>query len=293
MRVKAATKGAARLAYIDARPIVAGISGGKDSTAMGLLLREWDIPFRAVFMDTGWEDERTQTYLIDVLEPLFGPIDRIRSSKYPGGMPDLIRAKKAFAWRLVRFCTEELKFKPIQAYLEAVSDEEDCEPINAVGIRRAESQARSAALEWEWNPDLDCEVWRPLVRWSTQDVIDIHTRHGVRPNPLYLKGARRVGCFPCIFSRKAEIRLVADLAPDRIATIRQLEAELTVARGSPRTYFHGRAAARSAKGAPAPDIYIDEVVDWARTAHGGRQGLLFDVDEPGCVRWGLCDARDD
>ena len=38
---------------------------------------------------------------------------------------------------------------------------------------------------------------------------------------------------------------------------------------------------------------IDKVVDWAKTAHGGKQRELFapsEVEEAGCVRWGLCEA---
>lgn len=40
----------------------------------------------------------------------------------------------------------------------------------------------------------DCEVWRPLLTWSYDDVIEIHQAFGIKPNPLYLKGAERVGC---------------------------------------------------------------------------------------------------
>lgn len=43
------------LAMLRARPIVLSASGGKDSTAAGLLLVEHDLPFQAVFADTGWE----------------------------------------------------------------------------------------------------------------------------------------------------------------------------------------------------------------------------------------------
>jgi hypothetical protein len=64
-------------------------------------------------------------------------------------------------------------------------------------------------------------------------VIAIHKRHGLAPNPLYLKGASRVGCWPCIYARKSEIKLVAEIDPGRIEILRQLEkevAELATAR---------------------------------------------------------------
>jgi len=54
--------------------LVANVSGGKDSTALMLALREADLPFRAVFADTGWEAPETYRYL-DTLRSKIGPID--------------------------------------------------------------------------------------------------------------------------------------------------------------------------------------------------------------------------
>jgi 3'-phosphoadenosine 5'-phosphosulfate sulfotransferase (PAPS reductase)/FAD synthetase len=45
------------------RPIIASVSGGKDSTAMALWLREQGQAFFPVFMDTGWEHADTYAYL--------------------------------------------------------------------------------------------------------------------------------------------------------------------------------------------------------------------------------------
>ena len=131
------------------------------------------------------------------------------------------------------------------------------------------------------------------------DVIAMHKRHGLPPNPLYLRGARRVGCWPCIFSRKEEIKLIADTDPKRIDQIRQLEAEVTeaarvkaAANGeelkTPRRFFHGHV--RSDRSIDTP---IDYVIDWSRTGRGGKQLMLLDTEPPGCVRWGLCEGHGD
>lgn len=279
---------------------VASVSGGKDSAAMALHLMERGIPFRSVFMDTGWEHPATYDYLRGPLAAAIGPIEEIRG---PLGMVDLIRKKGMFPPRVRRFCTQELKVRPMIRYLADL----DCDPVNVVGIRAEESQARSGMPEWEDSTSLGCSVWRPLIRWSEQDVIDIHTRHGLRPNPLYLAGASRVGCWPCIFARKREIRMMADLDPGRIDLIERLENEVTEAAaarargrgeepGNPPTWFQCPDGSLNEDGTHSGRYWpIRKVVEWSRTRHGGRQIELFQAapQDAGCARWGLCDTRAD
>jgi 3'-phosphoadenosine 5'-phosphosulfate sulfotransferase (PAPS reductase)/FAD synthetase len=278
---------------IDGRPVILSVSGGKDSTATGLWLKENEIPFSCVHMDTGWEHEWTETYVRETLPGVLGPVQIVQSEV--GGMEDWCKKKGMFPSRIRRWCTQELKIFPFRNYLRGLDDE----PVNAVGIRRAESKARSELPEWEHNKTFDCDVWRPLIDWTTQDVIDIHARHAVKPNPLYLRfGVERVGCWPCIFSRKAEIRAVADKDPEQIDRIERLEQEVGevararyAARGEPMdqnripALFYRR---------PRP-LPIRDVVEWSRTERGGKQLGLFspDYEREGCMRWGMCDTGEE
>ena len=273
--------------------VVANVSGGKDSAALSLHLRELGIEHRRVFADTGWEHPDTYRYL-DSLETVIGPIERVRPLL---GMADLIRKKGMFPGRTRRFCTSELKVRPLNAYMASIDPE--WRAIVAVGIRADESTARAGLEEWEHDGNaMERWVWRPLIRWTVDDVIAIHKRHGLAPNPLYLRGAERVGCWPCIYARKAEIRMVAEESPERIDEIRELE-DAVRARMEERISSDPEYRARAEeKRYRAPTFFqhgermmpIDEAAEWARTSHGGRQIELFDTDpDRGCLRWGLCD----
>lgn len=273
------------------RLVVASISGGKDSTALALLLREQGVPHVRVFADTGFEAPETYAYL-DTLRERLGPITVVRNealwaSALPGeeGMLTLIRRKRMFPARLMRFCTEKLKLHPIREHVRQLIDRGD-DVVNAVGVRAAESAARAAMAEWEFWDDMDVDIWRPLLRWSEQDVIAMHHRHGLAPNPLYLAGARRVGCNPCIHARKSDLRRLPE---SQLVKIRRVEDELTadaVARGCERptrAFFQTRGEGGALQFTP-----IDEVVRLAGL-HRGKP-IVGDPEPAGCVRWGLCDA---
>lgn len=285
---------------LDGRRVVASISGGKDSAAMSLWLHEHGIEHDRVFLDTGWEHDLTYEYLRGQLTAKLGPIIELRA---PRLMEDLIRHKGMFPSRVRRFCTTELKVKPMQRYLTTRCDAGD-EIINAVGIRSAESESRRLMPEWEWQEGFDCEVWRPLIRWTEQDVIDIHHRNGLPPNPLYLMGASRVGCWPCIHARKLEIRLIADKDPKRIVRLKLLEDDVAAA-AQARATRDGRDFTRPAWFQNPVSRAVDgrrdglcwpiaKVVEWSRTVRGGsaedKQENLFADMNDGCMRWGLCET---
>ena len=299
------------------RVYFASVSGGKDSAAMCLWLKEQGIPFRAVNFDTGWEHSETYRYLQEVLPEFIGPIES--HSREPqldeeregmaaeleemlGHRSAFVRwclHKGAFPSRRMRFCTENLKVLVCrdvmrQAHAEGLS------PISVVGIRAAESLARSKMKEKELAPKLECMVWRPLIRWSEQDVIDIHKRHGLPPNPLYLRGAMRVGCWPCIQARKSDLRMLEEPRIRLIERLEEMVGELArrriEARGeemeNPPHFF----LATRVMGTPDgkfPCVPIRKMVAWGKPVRGGRvldRQLGFPGLNDGCLRWGMCET---
>ena len=289
-------------ANLDGRPLVASLSGGKDSTAMSLQLMEWGLKFDAVFMDTGWEHPLSVKYVTEELPSVLGI--EIKTLRPKLSMIDRILRYGHFPSRRTRWCTRELKVSPYEAHISATY--KDTPPVSAVGIRAGESKARSTQPRWdvEAGDNMALRMWRPLIDWSVDDVIEIHQRHNVRPNPLYLKyGVERVGCWPCIFARKKEIATIAKADPERIDLIHKLEQtakSILELRGLDRNYAEANwppsmFALRTTR-AGETDIRsasIYEVIEWAQTARGGKQFELDLPEEPGCVRWGMCDTGAD
>jgi 3'-phosphoadenosine 5'-phosphosulfate sulfotransferase (PAPS reductase)/FAD synthetase len=234
--------------------IVVSVSGGKDSTAMCLNLFEQGYTkndFMRVFCDTGWEyPEHKES--VQKIEDMIG-----RESPFVR----LVYKKRMFPSRIVRFCTDNLKFKPLKKFYNDL----DADPINLVGIRREESKRRSKMDEWEWNAGFDCWTHRPIIDWTEKEIIDIHTRFGVIPNRRYLTGLHRVSCYPCMYARKKEIEVLDE---NRLQIIEYIENDLNV------TFFHS--------------MGIRNIHDYARTSYGGKQYKLFDSEPPTCEKWGLC-----
>lgn len=306
--------------------VIGSVSGGKDSAAMALYILEMrdkgdlvgDVEW--VFNNVGWDHPDLYAHL-DYLETVIGPIKRL-TPRLPDlggdvlarveeieevlgiGVSAMVRYavhKGLFPGRTMRWCTELLKIAPFLEYVEALG----VDVVNAVGVRAEESEARSGLPEREpmrsrGGAEIDgIEVWRPLIRWSEADVIAIHHRHGVRPCPLYLRGARRVGCWPCIMARKDELRMLA--ADDRrVRAMRMIEALVDdmararrerdgadLAGWAPPRFFQRRSADKAGK---YPCIPIDEVLDWA-TGYGQTSLIeLVGGGRDGCYRWGMCDT---
>jgi 3'-phosphoadenosine 5'-phosphosulfate sulfotransferase (PAPS reductase)/FAD synthetase len=149
-----------------------------------------------------------------------------------------------------------------------------------LGIRADESRNRAKQPRYNRH-ESGSYVWRPIFRWTVEDVWAQHRKHGIRPNPLYALGMNRVGCMPCINCRKSELRNIADLFPEHIERIRRWEAIVSRASKSGASTFFN--AGTDPTDADRPGAYsgIHTLVEWSRTARGGRQFDLFFQEQSG------------
>lgn len=259
---------------------IVSLSGGKDSVAMWLWAKRKHLNPVAVYVDTGWEWEGHAAHL-DLLEARIGKIHRIE----PGEMfADATIRKGTFPSRVRKWCTEDLKLQPFRYFLD--NYEMWSEPVVMVGVRREESASRAVMQEREWSDFYDCEMWRPILDWTVEQVIDEHKRAAIPMHPLYHHGAERVGCFPCVNASKAELEVVGRIQPGRIDEIRTIEAEI-----GQTMFTRDRRTEKKKLGDDGPSVVpigIDEVMAWAKTGRGGKQINL--VRPPtGCARWGVCE----
>ena len=203
---------------------IISFSGGKDSTALLI----WAIKtfglenIIVVFCDTHWEHIITYAYINYVNETLLnGKLVVISSEKY-GTFEEMCIKKKRVPSTMARFCTEELKLKPMKKYIGQFLPDVEI----YVGVRADESFARMDLPERAFADYYGCDMVRPLIKWSAQDCFDLMKEFNIEPNPLYKMGMKRVGCMPCIMTGHSEMRQIIKKFPDVIQKIKDIETKV-------------------------------------------------------------------
>jgi 3'-phosphoadenosine 5'-phosphosulfate sulfotransferase (PAPS reductase)/FAD synthetase len=245
-------------------------STGKDSEAAtwwayhNLPFNDWGV----IFSDLDWDHKDVYVYL-EYLESRFGKkFKRIKSNALADKLTDEVRAqifeifgatnvfaemimyRSRFPSTKARFCTEDLKVRPVIDY---ILDNCHYDLTLIQGVRAEESPARrnlSATDDYfkfyfepygydkNGNPKFHtyrkkdvfahCEkyevtVLRPILKLTHNEVFNIIFENESPGNPLYRSGMSRVGCFPCIMCRLTEIRQIALHDTDTIDKIYKLE----------------------------------------------------------------------
>ncbi len=181
---------------------VCGISGGKDSSALAIYMRDSMPDMEYFFCDTGAELPETYEFL-NKLEIVLGkPVVRLNADKGFDHWFEVFRG--ALPSPQMRWCTKNMKIKPLEAWLG------DAPAISYVAIRADESN-RKGYISTKKNiktvfPFVDDDI-------DHAGVMKILDDSGIGL-PSYYEWRTRSGCYFCFFQRKAEWVGLADRHPE-------------------------------------------------------------------------------
>lgn len=188
-----------------------GLSGGKDSSALAVYMRDKVPDMEYFFADTGAELPETLEF-IDLLEDYLGkPIARLNAGR---SFEHYLKLNGNFLpTARTRWCTPELKIKPFEEYVG------DDEAITYVGIRADESY-RSGYLSTKAN----ISARYPFMEdgKTKDDIMEILVSSGIGI-PKYYEWRSRSGCYFCFFQRKIEWVRLAERHPDLFERAKEYE----------------------------------------------------------------------
>lgn len=242
----------------DGRHHVVGLSGGKDSCALALRLREChpDIPY--IFLCTPTGDELPEMLAHwDRLEELLGqPLVRITNRT----LDEWIEHFKMLPSGTARWCTRLLKIEPCLTLLALLND-----PVLYVGLRADEEErqgiysdkveTRFPLREWGWGLD---EVWAFL------------DERGVSI-------PKRTDCARCYDQRLSEWKDLWENHPDLYADAEAQEAWVSTERGRDFTFRSRTRDTWPAGLKPLREKW--EAGHWLQGEAKRRQQSLFVIDD--------------
>ena len=171
---------------------VLSLSGGKDSAALAIYMRDKVPGMEYIFSDTRKELPETYEYLERIEDHLGKRVNRLNAELgfdhwydvYGGMLPSNHR----------RWCTKMLKLKPFEAY---VGDD----PVqNYVGLRADEN--RSGYISHKPNITPVYPFQQDGLKLA--DIEEILLSSGVGMPPYQAWGRSRSGCFFCFYQQKIE-----------------------------------------------------------------------------------------
>lgn len=206
---------------------VLGLSGGKDSSALALYMKETrpDLDIEYFFTDTGYELPETNEF-IDQLEERLGYIHRLNARSLNNiegrgevDFSSLLKKHQNFLpSQRDRWCTIQLKLKPFERWADSLIAD-GFEIMNYVGIR-ADEPNRTGLLTID-KPITTVMPFREdgIVK---SDIENILQRNGLEL-PAYYSWRSRSGCSFCFYQKKIEWIKLRDNHPELFEQAKEFE----------------------------------------------------------------------
>jgi 3'-phosphoadenosine 5'-phosphosulfate sulfotransferase (PAPS reductase)/FAD synthetase len=183
---------------------ILSLSGGKDSAALAIYMRDKVPEMEYAFCDTGKELTETYEYLAKLEAYLGKPIIRLNDDR---GFDHWLQVYGNYLpSSRMRWCTRQLKLKPFEQYVG------DDPVISYVGIRADEDREGYVSTK----PNIKAVFPFKEDGIVKADVFRILEESGLGI-PEYYKWRTRSGCFFCFFQRKSEWAGLLEHHPDLFA----------------------------------------------------------------------------
>ena len=181
---------------------ICGISGGKDSSALAVYLRDKVPGMEYFFCDTGAELPETYEYLTRLEVILGNPIVRLNAQRGFDHWFEVFRG--ALPSPQMRWCTKNMKIKPIEAWIG------ETPALSYVAIRADESNRKGYIST---KPNISTRF--PFIEDGIErdGVTRILEEAGIGL-PTYYEWRTRSGCYFCFYQRKAEWVGLAERHPE-------------------------------------------------------------------------------
>lgn len=212
---------------------IVSVSGGKDSAALALYIRENypQIPAEYVFCDTGTELPETYEYL-NRLEIVLGQdivrldaLDLLGMAKKPGRTAFDIWLKEQYGGFLpsprARWCTRVLKIKPFEHYVGTDK------AISYIGIRYDEDRegyTQRKPPTFSDQPNIVAAYPFKDDRLELNDVDRILAESGLG-RPSYYEWRSRSGCYFCFYQQIGEWQGLKERHPDWFERAKEYERD--------------------------------------------------------------------
>jgi len=191
---------------------ILGLSGGKDSTALAILMHKKFPQMEYFFCDTHKELPETYEYLDRIKARLGITITYLSADRgfdhwldvYGGYLPS----------PKVRWCTRKLKIVPLEQFIG------NDEAISYIGIRADEKRDGYISTK----PNIKAVYPFKEAGLVHADIIRLLEESGIGL-PSYYRWRTRSGCFFCFFQRKYEWVKLAEEHPDFFAEAVKYEQE--------------------------------------------------------------------
>ncbi|MDW8244773.1 MAG: phosphoadenosine phosphosulfate reductase family protein [Thermogemmata sp.] len=216
------------------------LSGGKDSTALAIYMRDRVPEMEYVFCDTDKELPETYEYLSRIEYFLGRKIIRLRDDR---GFDHWLRVYGGYLpSSKMRWCTRMLKIKPFEKYVG------DDEVLMYVGIRADEDRMAYVSTK----PNIKTVMPFKEAGITLEDVHRILEESGIGL-PAYYGWRTRSGCYFCFFQRRIEWVGLLERHPDLFELAKQYE-KIDMATGERYTWNQRESLAELSEPARVQEI---------------------------------------